>query len=244
MKENKYDNEKFFEQYSHMARSVSGLKGAGEWHAFQKMLPDFHGKRVLDLGCGFGWHCRYAFEQGAAHVIGIDLSEKMLNKAKEINNSPLIEYKCLAIEDFIFEPESLDVVISSLAFHYLESFDNICSKVYQCLTTGGSFIFSVEHPIFTAQGGQDWYVDEQGKRLHWPVDNYFSQGNRTTTFLGEQVVKYHKTLTTYISDLISNGFEITALVEPEPEKTMLENVPGMQDELRRPMFLIVSAVKK
>ncbi|NHA03758.1 class I SAM-dependent methyltransferase [Mucilaginibacter sp. HC2] len=244
MKENKYDNESFFKQYSQMARSVSGLKGAGEWHAFQKMLPDFHGKRVLDLGCGFGWHCRYAVEQGAAHVIGIDLSEKMLNKAKEINNSPLIEYKCLAIEDFTYEPDSFDVVISSLAFHYLESFDNICSKVYQCLTTGGSFIFSVEHPIFTAQSGQNWYVDEQGKRLHWPVDNYFSQGNRTTTFLGEQVIKYHKTLTTYINSLIRSGFEITALIEPEPKKTMLENVPEMQDELRRPMFLIVSAVKK
>ena len=62
MKENKYDDEKFFHQYSQMSRSVDGLKGAGEWHVLQKMLPDFQGKRVLDLGCGFGWHCQYAIE--------------------------------------------------------------------------------------------------------------------------------------------------------------------------------------
>ena len=54
MKENKYDNNRFFSQYSQMSRSVDGLKGAGEWHVLQKMLPDFTGKRVLDLGCGFG----------------------------------------------------------------------------------------------------------------------------------------------------------------------------------------------
>ena len=54
MKENKYDDEIFFEKYSQMDRSKKGLTGAGEWHELKKMLPDFKGKKVLDLGCGFG----------------------------------------------------------------------------------------------------------------------------------------------------------------------------------------------
>ena len=87
MKENKYDNSDFFSQYSQMSRSVEGLKGAGEWHVLQKMLPDFAGKRVLDLGCGFGWHCVYAIEHGATHVTGIDISEKMLEEARKRNPS-------------------------------------------------------------------------------------------------------------------------------------------------------------
>ena len=41
---NQYDNEKFFEQYSHMARSERGLAGAGEWHELERMLPRFCGK--------------------------------------------------------------------------------------------------------------------------------------------------------------------------------------------------------
>ena len=52
--ENTYDRKEFFEKYSQMERSVKGLEGAGEWHELQKLLPDFSGKRVLDLGCGFG----------------------------------------------------------------------------------------------------------------------------------------------------------------------------------------------
>lgn len=244
MKENKYDDNNFFSQYSKMARSVEGLKGAGEWHILQKMLPDFTGKRVLDLGCGFGWHCIYAVEHGATFVTGIDISEKMLEEARKRNSSPLIEYKCMAIEDYDFQPNMFDIVISSLTFHYLESFDNICRKINTTLTLGGSFVFSVEHPIFTAYGNQDWYYDQAGNRIHWPVDRYFTEGRRTAVFLGEEITKYHKTLTTYINGLIQNGFEICELIEPQPAPTMLESIPGMKDELRRPMMLLISARKK
>ena len=244
MKENKYDNEKFFNQYSQMSRSVDGLKGAGEWHVLQKMLPDFEGKRVLDLGCGFGWHCVYAVEHGATHAMGIDISEKMLEEARKRNSSSRIDYKCIAIEDFEYKPESYDIVISSLTFHYLESFREVCGKVHRCLTKGGSFVFSVEHPVFTAYGSQDWYRDENGNILHWPVDRYFTEGKREAIFLGEEVIKYHKTLTTYVNDLILTGFEITGLIEPEPDEALLDTIPGMRDELRRPMMLLVSAVKK
>ena len=78
MKENTYDNPIFFQKYSQMLRSTQGLEGAGEWRELQKLLPDFAGKRVLDLGCGYGWHCGYAAGHGAAYVLGTDLSEKML----------------------------------------------------------------------------------------------------------------------------------------------------------------------
>lgn len=244
MKENKYDNIEFFNQYKQMPRSTGGLKAAGEWPVLQKMLPDMHGKRVLDLGCGFGWHCQYAALQGAKSVVGIDISEKMLEIAKEKNQSPLIEYRNMPIEDIDFPPSSFDVVISSLAFHYIESFSDICKKVNTYLTEGGDFVFSVEHPIFTAYGNQDWYYDDKGNRLHWPVDRYFDEGIRKAIFLGEEVMKYHKTLTTYVNTLIKSGFELTELIEPKVDSAFLEANPEAKDELRRPLFLIVSAKKK
>ena len=71
MKENKYDDPVFFEKYSQMSRSQEGLAGAGEWETLRSMLPDFAGKHVLDLGCGYGWHCIYAAESGAASVLGV-----------------------------------------------------------------------------------------------------------------------------------------------------------------------------
>ena len=60
MKENKYDDPAFFEEYARLPRSIVGPSQSAEWHAFRGLLPGLHGKRVLDLGCGFGWHCRYA----------------------------------------------------------------------------------------------------------------------------------------------------------------------------------------
>jgi SAM-dependent methyltransferase len=244
MKENKYDNSDFFNKYSSMERSKHGLAGAGEWHELKKMLPDFNQKNVLDLGCGFGWHCRYAVENGAKAVTGIDISDKMLNEAKNKTETEKIKYLCMPIEDIDFPDNSFDIVISSLAFHYIRSFEDIAHKISRCLVTGGSFVFSVEHPVFTAQGRQDWSYDPQGNRLHWPVDQYFIEGKREAVFLGEEVIKYHKTLTTYINSLIKEGFEITGLIEPQPEEHLLRTVEGMEDELRRPMMLLISARKK
>lgn len=199
VKQNKYDDDVFFDKYSNMSRSKNGLEGAGEWHELKKMLPNFKDKRVLDLGCGFGWHCPYAVENGAKSVIGIDISQKMLSEAKNKTKCGNIEYICMPIEDIDFPEESFEVVISSLALHYIKSFEDVLDRVYKCLSTGGDFVFSVEHPIFTAQGPQDWYYDDKGNILHWPVDHYFTGGIRNAKFLGEEVIKYHRTLTTYLN---------------------------------------------
>jgi 2-polyprenyl-3-methyl-5-hydroxy-6-metoxy-1,4-benzoquinol methylase len=244
MKQNKYDDPAFYESYSNMARSLEGLPAAGEWEAFQSLLPDFTGKNVLDLGCGFGWHCRYAREMKAQHVVGVDLSERMLERARTLTKDNAIEYQRGAIEDFNFASGHFDVVISSLAFHYLEDFRPVCQKVHKWLAHGGSFVFSVEHPIFTSQGAQDWHKDSEGGLMHWPVDNYQSEGLRNTKWLTGDVVKYHRTISTYLNCLIDSSFEIARVIEPKPPESMLQANPLFKDELRRPMFLIISAFKK
>lgn len=244
MKENKYDDKEFFDRYAGMDRSVKGLAGAGEWRQLRAMLPDMRGKRVLDLGCGFGWHCIHAAQQGAAGVTGIDISERMIAGARSRNAHPNIVYRQCAVEDYACPGESFDVVLSSLAFHYLESFDAVCRMVHSALVPGGEFVFSVEHPVFTAEGSQEWFRDAAGKALHWPVDSYFTEGRRDAVFLGQRVVKYHRTLTTYLGGLLRAGFRITDICEPQPSEELLRSVPGMADELRRPMMLLVAARKE
>lgn len=243
MKQNKYDDSAFFAAYKEMPRSIGGLGAAGEWHEFKALLPDLQGKSVLDLGCGFGWHCRYAREQHAAEVVGVDISAKMLESAREQTDDPAITYLQAPIEDIDFPDGHFDVVLSSLAFHYVQSFDAVCQKVHSCLKQGGSFVFSVEHPIFTSRPEQEWILDDQGSPLYWPVDHYQDEGVRNTTFLTDHVIKYHRTLSTYINDLIRTGFAITAVREPLPDPKLMHH-PGMKDETRRPMFLILSAEKK
>ena len=242
MKENSYDNPRFFEKYSQMLRSSQGLEGAGEWRELEKLLPDFSGKRVLDLGCGYGWHCAYAAQHGAAAVLGTDLSEKMLATAQAKNGAPQITYRRSAMEDLAFPDGSFDVILSSLALHYVRDFVPLVERIVRWLTPGGHFVLSVEHPVFTAYGSQDWYYGPEGEILHFPVDNYYYEGKRDAVFLGEHVVKYHRTLTTYLNTLLEQGLVLRHVVEPQPPENMLD-LPGMRDEMRRPMMLLVSADK-
>ena len=91
-------------------------------------------------------------EQGAESAVGIVISPKMLAVAREKTRYPQVEYHCMAMEDMDFPPESFDAVLSSLAFHYIEAFEPIVQKVVSCLKPGGAFVFSAEHPVFTAYG--------------------------------------------------------------------------------------------
>lgn len=111
------------------------------------------------------------------------------------------------------------------------------------LKPGGIFLFNIEQPVFTAGVGQDWIYTDDGKPQYWAIDNYFITGERNTHFLGCDVVKQHHTLTQIIMGLLNNGFELKVVEEAEPPKEMMD-IPGMEDELRRPMMLLVKAIAK
>lgn len=237
---NIYDQENFFEEYARMPRSREGLGAAGEWHQLKPLFPPLRGKAVLDLGCGYGWHCRFAVEQGASRVLGLDLSRKMIAEAEKRSRSDQIQYRICGIEEYEYPENTWDCVVSNLALHYIEHLEAVFWKVHRTLTSRGIFIFNIEHPVFTAGVGQDWIYAEGQKPLYWPIDDYFKPGERSTRFLGCDVMKQHHTLTQILMGLLNNGFTLEAVEEAEPPEEMLD-IPGMKDELRRPMMLLVKA---
>lgn len=239
---NIYDNEDFFKEYAKMDRSQKGLAGAGEWHQFKEFFPNLNDKVVLDLGCGYGWHCQYVVTCGAKQVLGIDLSEKMIQEAKKRNNDSRIIYEVCGLDTYTYPNDSYDVVISNLVLHYVENLKEVYHNVYQTLKKDGVFIFNIEHPVFTGSVNQEWVYDEHGKPLYWPIDQYFMTGERVTRFLGKEVRKQHHTLTQIIMGLIEVGFQIEAIEEAKPPLDMMD-IPGMKDELRRPMMLMIKARK-
>lgn len=240
---NEYDNESFFEEYAKMPRSREGLGAAGEWHQLKPLFPTLEGKTVLDLGCGYGWHCKFAAEQGAMQILGLDLSRKMITEAKKRNPSEKITYRICGIEEYEYPENRWDCVVSNLALHYIENIEAIFQKVYRTLKPHGIFLFNIEHPVFTAGVGQDWIYSEAQKPLYWPIDDYFKPGERSTHFLGCDVVKQHHTLAQILMGLLNNGFELKNVEEAMPSEEMLD-IPGMKDELRRPMMLLVKAAAK
>ncbi len=239
---NIYNDNDFFKAYAGMERSQKGLAGAGEWHQLEPLFPKLADSTVLDLGCGYGWHCAYAVGQGAAKVVGIDASSRMIGEAEMRNADPRIFYQVCSLQDYAYPPEKYDLVISNLALHYVEDLEDIYRKVYRTLKPGGVFLFNIEHPVFTGSVGEEWVYDSQGKPLYWPVDGYFYPGERQTNFLGKTVAKQHHTLTQILMGLIRCGFGLEVVEEAMPSEKM-RSLPGMEDEMRRPMMLLVRAGK-
>lgn len=240
MTQNIYDDAEFFAGYSRLRRSVEGLDGAPEWPALRSLLPDLRGRNVLDLGCGFGWFCRWARQQGAAHVLGIDVSEKMLARSRAATADPAITYTRADMEQLELSPESFDLVYSSLALHYVEDLSGLMSRAYRSLVPGGALVFSVEHPIFTAPSQPGWSLDPAGRKT-WPVYGYLDEGPRSTDWLAQGVIKQHRTLATYISMLIRVGFVISHVEEWGPTEEQIAAQPNWADERQRPPFLLVAA---
>ena len=156
------------------------------------------------------------------------------------NAKKQIEYRISGLEEYEYPENEWDCVVSNLVLHYVEDLEDIFKKVHRTLKKGGIFLFNIEHPVFTAGVGQDWVYTKEGEPQYWPIDNYFISGERNTHFLGCDVVKQHHTLTQIIMGLLNNGYEIQAVEEAMPPKEMM-NIPGMKDELRRPMMLLVKA---
>jgi SAM-dependent methyltransferase len=241
MTQNIYDDDKFFAGYSKLPRSVEGLDGAPEWPALRALLPDLKGKRVLDLGCGFGWFCRFARAEGAKEVLGLDVSEKMLTRARETMPDPAVQYQHADLESVALPDEIFDLAYSSLALHYLVHLDRLIGNVSRALMPGGRFVFSAEHPLFTAPSRPGWM--EAAGRKTWPLDRYLDEGPRTTDWLAPGVVKQHRTLGTYLNLLIGAGFRIDHVEEWGPTAAQIEAHPEWSVERDRPPFLLVAATR-
>lgn len=240
--QNIYDDPDFFSGYAKLPRSERGLGVVYEWPAFQRLLPtSLADKRVLDLGCGLGYFAREARARGARQVLGVDLSERMLEEARRRTDDAGIDYVRASLEEFATEPGSFDLVVSSLALHYIADYAGLARRVATWLTPGGRFVFSVEHPIFTAHGSSDWYRDADGAALHWPVDRYRDEGERRTRWFVDGVVKYHRTIESYVNGLLDAGLTLVRLEEPEADAAVLAEKPEWQQERRRPPFLLMAA---
>jgi SAM-dependent methyltransferase len=240
MAQNIYDDQDFFDGYSRLPRSVGGLASAPEWPALRAMLPDVQGRRVVDLGCGFGWFCRWVREAGAAEVLGVDVSDKMLAQARSALVDPAITYAHADLETIELPVDRFDLAYSSLALHYIEDGARLMREIHETLVAGGHFVFSIEHPIFMAPQKAAWKIDADG-RYTWPLDSYLDDGPRTTEWFTPGVVKYHRTLATTLNHLIAAGFTVTHVEEFGPTPQQIAADPTLAKERERPMFLLVAA---
>jgi SAM-dependent methyltransferase len=239
MAQNIYDDPEFFANYGQLPRSIDGLDAAAEWPTLQTMLPPMDGLRVVDLGCGYGWFCRWAAEAGAASVLGLDISERMLARAAADTSDARISYRREDLGQLVLSAEAFDLAYSSLTLHYLTDLGRLFGEVRHSLVAGGTFVFSAEHPLYTAPS-RPAFVEHDGHTV-WPLDDYLVEGPRTTNWLADGVVKQHRTIGTYVTALVANGFRVTHLVEWGPSDVQIVEHPEWDVERHRSPFLLVAA---
>jgi hypothetical protein len=135
--------------------------------------------------------------------------------------------------------------VSSLALHYVRDYAGLVRRVATWLSPGGAFVFSTEHPIYTARASDDgWVLDTAGRRVAWGVDRYSDDGERVHHWFVEGVRRQHRTMGTLINGLVDAGLAIERVVEPVPDARWVAERPRDADEQRRPMFLLVAARKR
>lgn len=242
--QNVYDDPRFFAGYSELERFGAGWTKALEHPSFMGLLPGVAGKRVLDLGCGAGRLAFYLAEVGAAEVIGIDVSERMIGLAGSERAHPRVTYLREAIEDVAFPPDRFELVVSSLAFRYVEDYPELVRRVASWLATGGVLVYSTEHPVYTARDPADgWVLDDEGERIHWALDAYAEEGLREQRWFVDGVRKYHRTVATLLNGLVDAGLSVERVLEPVPSADALRRRPEWVHERRRPPFLLVRSRK-
>ena len=127
--QNIYNDPLFFEGYSRLRWSETGLNKVMEEPAIRSLMPDLTGKRVLDMGCGFGHVARYVRKMGAAEVLGIDISDRMIEAARQATDDPAILYAVKAMQDLEPTPNRFDVVVSSMALQYIDDYETVVRTV-------------------------------------------------------------------------------------------------------------------
>ncbi|KYQ92535.1 hypothetical protein DLAC_06527 [Tieghemostelium lacteum] len=252
MAQNIYDDAKFFKNYSNLDRSTKGYNGTFEWPYLRDLLGDIKGKKILDLGTGFGWFCRESIkEMGAKEALGVDISENMLTRAKELTVDEVfkdkIRYQRQDLENIDLGDEKFDLVFSIFVCHYIKNIENLFRHIYDHLNVGGEFEFSIEHPIFTCcKHIEPNFIPLPGSsNLIWPVSHYNNEGDRVTNWLAEGVIKQHRTVATYVNTLIKVGFTITHLQEWYPTEEQIKANPNanLHMEIDRPLILILKVKK-
>lgn len=243
---NVYDESGFFEQYETMRSQEINANNLIEIPIMKSILPDVKGKTILDLGCGSGDMDMFFVNNGAKKVVATDISQNMIDKAKQKYNTDKIDFTLLSMEQIGCLQEKFDIVYSSLAFHYVKDFNKLIGDIYSLLKPNGVLVFSQESPLSTAPIFLE-ETDEKKIFLHEKrynlLSDYCNETERNNFWNGIKVTKYHRTYVTLYNTLLNNNFKIlTALDSYASEKAvaLCEKYKYQKD---KPYFVFFKAEK-
>ena len=207
--------------------------------AFMDLLPPPVGWTV-DIGCGEGRLARALVERGH-RVVGVDTSPGMARAARSHDEPvPVLIADASALP---FDDASFDLAVLFMVLHDVDDMDRSVAEAARVVARGGRVCLAITHPL---QGIGEFSGSEDGGRyvLNRP---YF--GEQRLTYWSERDgthVAFHfmySPLSAYTSALESAGLLIESLREPMPPEEVRGLLGDMDQRLRVPAFLHISAVR-
>lgn len=187
--------------------------------AMKKLLPqDLEYKDVLSIGVGAGDELVEIIKQNPKRVVGIDISEKLLEITKK--KFPSVETIQMDMMELNFPDNSFDLIYSSLAFHYSSDWDALMSKIYKILKSNGFLLFSTHHPGFWGNKEQIGSVtNERGVRL---------TTHKTILHAGVEATYFNHPNTESILESVTHaGLKV---LESQAPKVIQTNVPSWEKD--------------
>ncbi len=230
-----------FDSYEKMAEYYFECVDTKPFNAYYErpatlsLLPSIAGKQVLDAGCAAGWYSKWLLDNNAK-VIAIDFSPSMIKMTrKRIGDKADIRRADLNEPLNFIEDKSIDVIVSSLALHYIKDWNRVMAEFSRVLKPLGSLVFSVHHPFmdFTYYNRENYFLTEIVED-EWETD------------IGKVKVQfYRRPLSEIISPIIDAGFIIEKLIEPMPTEKFKELHPEVYEKLtRKPQFIFLRVRKR
>ena len=235
-----YDDDAIFKTYLARRRRADNPNDTLEKPVILELAGELTDRRILDLGCGDAAFGREVLAKGCQAYLGIEGSRNMVESARQVIAGTTGQVVHAAIENWDYPVEAFDLVVSRLVLHYVQDVDAVFKQIYRTLVNGGRFVFSVEHPVITSCD-RGWQGN--GPRQDWLVDDYFYTGQRITSWMGGQVIKYHRTIEDYFACLRQAGFLVESLREAAPQRDRFEDEHTYQRRKRIPLFLMMVGQK-
>lgn len=222
-----------------------------------KRLGEIKNKKIVDIGCGQGFFCRILAKHNA-NVIGIDLSKKLIDIAKQYPSSKNLEYYVANSEDLSFlEKNSFDYAISILSIGNIRNIEKTFEEIYKILKQNGKFIFVIIHPCFRIPRQSSWEYEQDSKIQYRRIHRYFSEmeipiithpgkvKNQDKIYDHDYSLMFHRPLQTLFKSLIKKNFLISDLEEWCSNKKSYGKKAKAENRARQeiPLFLMIEAIK-
>jgi SAM-dependent methyltransferase len=170
--------------------------------------------RLLDVGCGTGFHT-VRFAEAGWSVVGIDPSHDQLRHARERG----LEVVSGRGEELPFGEDEFDAAVSLWTHTDVEDFAAVCRETARVLRPGAPFVYVGAHPCFV--GPHSLFVRGEGiPELYagWyrRTGRYEDAPGVTQQGLRARVGAAHLPLAEFLQAFLDPGFTLERVEEPGP----------------------------